>query len=73
MEKIGTKLFTYSPTECLFMSDGQFLVKNVESWKYNRPPDNLKISEIVQVIEENNRTTIEGIIYIAFINNKFVC
>ena len=71
--KIGKKLFSYSPTEFLFMSDGQFISKNVTSWKYNRPPDNLKISEIVKVIEENNRYTIEGIVYVAFIDNKFVC
>ena len=73
MDKIGKKLFTYSQNEYLYMSDGSFLRENVTTWKYNRPPDNMKISEIVKVIEENNRHTIEGLIYVAYIDNNFVC
>lgn len=73
MDKIGKKLFTYSKNEFLYMSDGTFLREKVKTWKYNRPPDNMKIHEIVKVIEENNRHTIEGLIYVAYIDGEFVC
>lgn len=73
MDKIGTKLFKYSDNEYLYMSDGSFLIENVTTWKYNRPSDNMKITEIVNLIEENNRNTIEGIIYLAYIDGKYVC
>jgi hypothetical protein len=70
--KIGTKLFVYkNGNEILYMSDGDFLRKNVINWKYNRPPDLDKVSKISLSI--SNKNTIEGIIYIAKLNNNFVC
>lgn len=72
--KIGKHLYPIQDNkEHLYMSDGCFLKKNVKSWKYNRPVDNMKIAEIVKLTEENSRNTIEGVIYVAHINGKYVC
>ncbi len=78
MSIIGRKLFIYTKAKgtdlhVLYMSDGTFLTKNVKSWKYNRPPDNEKITEIVKVISETNCNSIEGIIYVAHIDGEYVC
>ena len=68
---IGNKLYQYSPTSSLYMTNGNFLRKYVQNWKYNRPTDKLKVKEIIEDIEKNN--SVEGIIYIAQLGSNYYC
>ncbi len=67
----GTKIFNYGNGHELYMSDGIFLCNNVTNWKYNRPPDLVKVSEICKILQ--TKSCVEGIIYIAHYKNKFFC
>jgi hypothetical protein len=71
--KLGKSVFRYSDNEYLYIIDGSILKKRVKSWKYNRPPDNAKITEIVKTVERDGKDNIEGMIYVALIDGNFVC
>jgi hypothetical protein len=43
----------------------------IEMWKYNRPPDEERVEEIVKEVRFHQRS--DGCIYLALINNAIVC
>lgn len=70
--QFGSIIHVFNKNEFMVSSNNK-LLSNIESWKYNRPPDIGRINDI-----KNNILKIgyvEGIIYIAFIldENKYVC
>lgn len=44
---------------------------SIDRWKFNRPPDEQRIKEIHEYMKTSKR--VDGMIYLACINNKIVC
>lgn len=43
----------------------------ITSWKFNRPPDTERVTEIRQFMKESKR--VDGLIYLACVNHQLVC
>ncbi len=72
----GKYLHTISANEQLFLSNNKIICENTKMWEFNRPPDEVRVDEIVEYIKKYNN--VEGIIYVAEIkdvnkNFKYVC
>jgi len=57
--------------ETIYIIDSQVLVKHVNKWKFNRPPDEERVKDLINYIKKNKR--VDGIICIARLNNEFIC
>lgn len=70
----GKLLHSWSITEELYLGKTRDL-RDVEMWKYNRPPDMKRVREIEQLVRRTRQ--VDGIIYIAEIVEdsivKYVC
>lgn len=73
----GQLILTKQNGEQLFLSDlSLYALKNVITWKFNRPPEQKRISDIKESIL--NQKDVDGIIYVAEITNldksiQYVC
>ena len=75
-EYFGILLTKISDNEGLYLTSSKNLIKYTKRWKFNRPPDEKRVKDIVKIINDTNH--VEGIIYIAevFAKNKsinYVC
>lgn len=67
----GKLIKTFSSKEQLYIASSNDIGKYVTIWSRNRPPDKKRIKEVVEYIKKSDR--VDGIIYVAQIEDKFVC
>lgn len=54
-----------------WMPSAIFNMIPIKRWKYNRPPDDTRVQEIREWIQQSKR--VDGIIYLACVGNEIVC
>ena len=60
-----------SPHSTYWIPQSIFNELPIKRWKYNRPPDQDRVAEIHEYMNQTKR--MDGILYIAFINKELVC
>lgn len=65
-----TQILSINNNEKIYVINSVVL-NYIKQWRFNRPPDMNRVEEIKKSIQ--NDTYVQGIIYIAEINNEFVC
>jgi len=71
MEIDPKRLYQKITGEIIYIASSLQLIKCVKKWKYNRPPDEDRVKDLIQYIKTNNK--IDGIICIARLDNELIC
>lgn len=65
------KFFEKKTGEVIYIIKSHKLVEKVRKWKFNRPPDEERVKDLIKYIKKNKR--VDGIICIANLNNELFC
>lgn len=65
------KLYRKNTGEVIYIAKSHYLTDKVHRWKFNRPPDEERVKDLIKYIKKNKR--VDGIICIANLNDELIC